>query len=563
MLQSDWSPPEVIAKNSKIWKTFHSKCTRTPAKTQKNGHDWKNTWKELTNNDLCYLTKADKGGKLVFWNKDDYRKEGLRQLEDQSTYREIKREELEQELGHLFARKLQIANELLAYKNISEPEAKRLKESEWEIPCIYFLPKIHKDKRKDTNTFVGRPIIGAFKGCLKALDDLLAKLTSPILNEIPGSLIDTRSLIIALDKLKDIPAGAILFSADVEALYPSIPWEEGIKASTWLYSTKFHMLRAIAIKENHLPPPSPRLFKKILELILTKNYFHFQGDKWFHQIKGTAMGCSISVFLANAFMYWKTRNLIRNPPKGLIFMGRYIDDIIGIYDGDKDDIKNLFEEVTDDNIRLTYVIDPGILEALDLLIWIDEGKVITRLFRKPTDGHQYLHWHSNHPTSLKKSIPYSQLLRIRRNCSRDADYEKEAELLLTRFRNREYPEDILKRAKIQADLRNRSSLLIPFTDPNPSEDTTHTLVIQYHPETENQIREALSDLRKQLDNVLDNKDSFRVAFEIPEALGDSIGPPLKRGNGVAQFGRKEACLTILNWKSSSELTTDEAMTTAR
>ena len=38
----------------------------------------------------------------------------------------------------------------------------------------------------------------------------------------------------------------------------------------------------------------------------------------------------------------------------------------------------------------------------------------TTLYTKPTDKHSYLRYDSCHPTHVKQSLPYSQLLRIRR-----------------------------------------------------------------------------------------------------------------------------------------------------
>ena len=46
-----------------------------------------------------------------------------------------------------------------------------------------------------------------------------------------------------------------------------------------------------------------------------------------------------------------------------------------------------------------------------------QGNISTDVFQKPMDTHPYLHWTSVHPPHLKKSIPYSQALRVRRICS--------------------------------------------------------------------------------------------------------------------------------------------------
>ena len=47
----------------------------------------------------------------------------------------------------------------------------------------------------------------------------------------------------------------------------------------------------------------------------------------------------------------------------------------------------------------------------------EDGTHLTDLYTKPTDTHQYLHSTSCHPFYCKKSIPYSQTLRLSRICS--------------------------------------------------------------------------------------------------------------------------------------------------
>ena len=47
----------------------------------------------------------------------------------------------------------------------------------------------------------------------------------------------------------------------------------------------------------------------------------------------------------------------------------------------------------------------------------NQGNISTDVYQKQTDTHPYLHWTSAHPPHLKRSIPYSQALRLRRICS--------------------------------------------------------------------------------------------------------------------------------------------------
>lgn len=537
VLVSDWDPPETIKVEDSIWTKFRDTCISHSATSRPKPNlpkNWQETWNGLTNNPLFYLLQADKGGRMVLWPREAYEREAFRQLEDATTYKEITLNEATKEMANLHWTRLNLSRTLVMEKCITKTEAKRLTEREWEIPGIYFLPKVHKKKLAETGSYAGRPILAAVKGPLKALDEYLANLTRPLLKMIPGSLQDTRDLLNALENLGTIPKEAILFSADVEALYPSIPWEEGLKAATDFYAEHFERLKEVLTQENRLPPPSPSTFHRILYLIITRNYFHYQNKRWFYQLKGTAMGCSISVYLANTFMYKRTRYLLNHPPGNLLFLGRYIDDLVGVWLGETKDVVTCLSGATDDSIRLTYVLNPEELEALDVKIRLDGGKIITRLFRKPTDGHQFLDWASNHPRSLKKSIPYSQLLRVKRNCSRESDFAEEAGLLLDRFRRRGYPDETLNRALQKAKEVERRSLL----ESQPKEETTEvlTFVTTYDTMTENVMRKAvqvlLEDLIKSEHNQklkLPENLQARVAFRVDRALGDSIGNSFKRG----------------------------------
>ena len=57
------------------------------------------------------------------------------------------------------------------------------------------------------------------------------------------------------------------------------------------------------------------------------------------------MDCLISVFFANAFLFYRTEKLLRNPPADLKYLGRYIDDLVGVWTGAPDDIPNLFRSL--------------------------------------------------------------------------------------------------------------------------------------------------------------------------------------------------------------------------
>ncbi len=63
------------------------------------------------------------------------------------------------------------------------------------------------------------------------------------------------------------------------------------------------------------------------------------------------------------------------------------------------------------------------MDFLDTTVKVDtDGSLYTTLYTKPTDTHTYLHYTSAHPSHQKKSGPYSQLVRVKRICTKQSDY---------------------------------------------------------------------------------------------------------------------------------------------
>ena len=66
------------------------------------------------------------------------------------------------------------------------------------------------------------------------------------------------------------------------------------------------------------------------------------------------------------------------------------------------------------------------------------GELITDLFFKPADTHQFLDPSSSHPYHCKKGIPYSQALRLNRVCSDNESFDKRCNDLEERLIERGY-----------------------------------------------------------------------------------------------------------------------------
>ena len=73
------------------------------------------------------------------------------------------------------------------------------------------------------------------------------------------------------------------------------------------------------------------------------------------------------------------------------------------------------------------------------------------IYRKSTDDQNYLHFNSACPSSLKKSIPYSQPLHISNICTETNDMFKQLDELKKAFLKRDYQE---KAIDFQFNCRN-------------------------------------------------------------------------------------------------------------
>ena len=86
-------------------------------------------------------------------------------------------------------------------------------------------------------------------------------------------------------------------------------------------------------------------------------------------------------------------------------MASLYDDISFIWTQSEEGLKEFMRVYSfNTNIKFTYEYSYKRVSFLDLQVDIVEGKLMTSLFVKPTDRHQYLHYSSGHPEHTKRSI---------------------------------------------------------------------------------------------------------------------------------------------------------------
>ncbi|XP_056386916.1 uncharacterized protein LOC130282580 [Hyla sarda] len=170
------------------------------------------------------------------------------------------------------------------------------------------------------------------------------------------------------------------------------------------------------------------------------------------------------------------------------FWGRYIDDILNIWQGTSIELEKFISRLNCNsiNIKLTHSIGKPSIDFLDIKIDVDEQVFITTdLFRKQTAANMVLHATSAHPRHLINNIPAGQYIRARRICSNDVNFEKQAKDLQVRFQEWGYSGQCLKRAYKRAKMSSRDVLLQGKKKniAHPDNENMIRLIVDHHSRT--------------------------------------------------------------------------------
>ena len=259
----------------------------------------------------------------------------------------------------------------------------------------------------------------------------------------------------------------IIVTIDVTGLYTNINADDGIEA----------VRRTLeANSDDH---PHNCLILELLELLLKNNIFEFD-DKLYIQKIGTAMGAKPAPDYANIFMSeidQKIAEIAQNnfPINPIKFFKRFLDDIIMVFRGTTKQLHSFIKDINNIHSNIQFTMehttpncdkcdececqDKKTISFLDTQCQIKQNKIITDLYRKPTDRNQYLLPSSCHPNSITKNIPYSLALRIVRICSETDTRDMRLNELRQMLLDRDYKASIIDAAITRAKNVPRSEAL--------------------------------------------------------------------------------------------------------
>ena len=147
------------------------------------------------------------------------------------------------------------------------------------------------------------------------------------------------------------------------------------------------------------------------DLVLKNNIFMF-NDRYFHQVKGTAMGTKMATTYATLTlgyfeeMYHRICEKLGEEYHESIKMNwkRYLGDW-GKEESNLTIVYNILNTL-DPDIKFTMEKSSSEIPFLDVIVRINSNQICTDIFYKSNDTHQYLHFGSSHP------IPYNLARRI-------------------------------------------------------------------------------------------------------------------------------------------------------
>ena len=149
---------------------------------------------------------------------------------------------------------------------------------------------------------------------------------------------------------------------------------------------------------------------------MKNNFFEFE-TKITQQISGTAIGINFAPPYACLFMDRMENDFLDSEIVKLWLWLRYVDDIS----------LNNFQP----NLKFTHEKSKSSVNFSDVSGSIADNKLETASFCKLVDCHHFLYCNPAHPFYNKKSIVYSQGLRIRRLCPSPLIFQKQLQNLKT------------------------------------------------------------------------------------------------------------------------------------
>ena len=281
---------------------------------------------------------------------------------------------------------------------------------------LYFLRKVHKLPHRL------RPICSCSSGPTEKLSGFICRKLTPHLEDVK-SLVSNSQQVVQIVERMDLSANTdvMLVSLDVESLYPSIPQAAGIEM----------VLQRVVPT---IPPTTTynsykNMLRDFLRVVIRDNHFRF-NDRYYDQVRGVAMGTRCAPPFANLFLAALEEKALADwEGSAPALWLRFLDDVLMLWTSTQDRLDQFLLHLNSQmsSIKFTSNSSQQSTTFLDLQLYKGSrfwstGVLDIKLFVKPTNPQQFLHFSSCHPAHTFSTIIKGELLRAIRCTSNKAIY---------------------------------------------------------------------------------------------------------------------------------------------
>lgn len=311
------------------------------------------------------------------------------------------------------------------------------------VPKMRGLPKMHKDG------IPMRPITSGIGSAPHNIAKILAKPLTKTLGSISVAHIKNTSEMMSRLKEIDHVDDVKMASFDVKALFTNVPVQGAISA-----------IRKVVdcIDDADLPLPKTE-YMEMVKLCLNFGCFSFNGEEYV-QKSGLAMGSPLSPVAACLYMEaLEDSDFFKIMGSDSLWL-RYVDDVLVIVPKTTD-LEQKLRQLNEVNEKVQFTIEKekdGQIPFLDTCIIRKETCFKFKVYRKPTNKEDYVHFYSGHSERVKSGIVIGFFLRALRIC--DHEYlNDEIEHIYEAFTKLKYPKGFLIKQRKKAEkIRNKSKI---------------------------------------------------------------------------------------------------------
>jgi predicted GIY-YIG superfamily endonuclease len=158
------------------------------------------------------------------------------------------------------------------------------------------------------------------------------------------------------------------------------------------------------------------------------------------------MGSPLSPLVCDIFMEDLEERAIESAAVKPLLYKRYVDDTFVIWPESMQPVEHFLDHLNNQSSSIKFTMEKEQDEKipfLDVLVYKNNNKLSTAVYRKKTDSGRYLNYNSNHPPAVKRGIANTLITRAETHCKETTTKNEEIKHIKNVLRNNDYPEYIV------------------------------------------------------------------------------------------------------------------------